>query len=499
MHSYVDFPIFNRQIIDYSSGSVILSQAVIAAHLMIATQELDLEKETKVTVDQIIVEGSTWAAIWHMSWPLLLNMMTISFASFVDVWVAGKLGPDAQAAIGIGGQIWFLMVILAVALSAGTTALVSRYWGAKDYEQAIEACRQSLLFSLIFGICSTAVGLLFAPILLKLLGASPSVQEVGWQFIRVDLLSQTPFTILWVLNAIFRAKGNARVPMLLWAIMTTLIITLDFVLCLGPFHIGVAGLGLSWFLASFFGLGLGLYILAKSDIGACLDPKLFIQHGISKVWIKRILNVGLPACVQDLAWVGGNFALFLIFAHTANPTATQAAWAVGFRTEEVFAGMPIYALSMAVATIVGQNLGAKKPARAETAGWQVATIGGAYNLLVGIAMLFLAKQFGSQMSADAAITTYTTQYFQICGLTQPFFAVWLILFGAMQGAGYTKWPMWVGTFSMTALRLPLAWLLTLNMHMGPSGTWLAMAISTVVVGSLALWRFKTGVWKTQEI
>jgi Na+-driven multidrug efflux pump len=206
---------------------------------MAAATELKTEE---IAVDRIIVEGSMWAAIWHMSWPLLLNMVTISLASFVDVWVAGKLGPDAQAAIGIGGQIWFLMVILAVALSAGTTALVSRYWGAKDYDQAIEACRQSLLVSLIFGIGSTIVGLACAPTFLRMLGASPSVQEVGWQFIRVDLLSQTPFTILWVINAIFRAKGNARVPMLLWAIMTTLIIALDFILCLGPFHIGVAGL-----------------------------------------------------------------------------------------------------------------------------------------------------------------------------------------------------------------------------------------------------------------
>jgi len=463
---------------------------------MTALQELKAEE---ISHDRIIVEGSMWAAIWHMSWPLLLNMVTISLASFVDVWVAGKLGANAQAAIGIGGQIWFLMVILAVALSAGTTALVSRYWGAKDYDQAIEACRQSLIVSFLFGITSTILGLACAPTFLKLLGASPAVQDVGWQFIRVDLLSQTPFTILWVINAIFRAKGNAKVPMLLWAIMTTLIIALDFILCLGPFHIGVAGLGLSWFLASFFGLGLGLYILAKSDIGACLDWKLFLQHGLSKVWIRRILNIGLPACVQDLAWVGGNFMLFLIFARTINPTATQAAWAVGFRTEEVFAGMPIYALSMAVATIVGQNLGAKQTERAQKAGWQVAIIGGAYNLLVGTAMVLFAAQFAGQMSSDPTIRAYTTQYFQVCGMSQPFLAVWLILFGAMQGAGYTKWPMWVGTIAMTVLRLPLAWLLTLTLHMGPQGTWLAMALSTVVVGILAVWRFNTGVWKSVEI
>jgi Na+-driven multidrug efflux pump len=103
------------------------------------------------------------------------------------------------------------------------------------------------------------------------------------------------------------------------------------------------------------------------------------------------------------------------------------------------------------------------------------------------------------MSADPTITQYTTEYFQICGLSQPFLAMWLILFGAMQGAGYTKWPMWVGVMAMTVFRLPLAWILTITMHMGPPGTWLAMALSTVLVGVLALWRFKTGCWKTQQI
>jgi Na+-driven multidrug efflux pump len=191
--------------------------------------------------------------------------------------------------------------------------------------------------------------------------------------------------------------------------------------------------------------------------------------------------------------------MFLIFAKTINPTATQAAWAVGFRTEEVFAGMPIYALSMAVATIVGQNLGAQKPARAEKAGWQVAIIGGAYNLVVGLILVLFARQFACQMSSDPIIISYTTSFFQICGLSQPFLALWLILFGAMQGAGYTKWPMLISTFCMTALRLPLAWLLTINLHMGPSGAWLAMALSTSVVGVLAIWRFKTGTWKTQKI
>jgi putative MATE family efflux protein len=461
---------------------------------MVVVQNLELN-----AADDIIVDGSTWAAIWHMSWPLLINMLTISVASFADIWVAGRLGSDAQAAIGIGGQVWFLMVLFAVALSAGTTALVSRHWGAREFDTAVEACRQSLIFALLFGIVSTILGLLCGPTLFKLFGASPSVQVAGWEFLKYDLLSQTPFTILWVVNAIFRAKGNARVPMLLWCVMTVLVIGLDIGLCLGPLHLGCAGIGLAWTCASVIGLSLGLYILRKSDVGHCLDLKLFKEHGISKEWMLKLFNIGLPACIQDLAWVGGNFLLFLIFAQTQDPTGCQAAWAVSFRTEEMIAGMPIYALSMAVATIVGQNLGAKKPERATRAGWQVAVLGSGYNLIVGLILMVFAQPIAHHMSTDAHVVAYCADYFLICGLTEPFLALWLILFGAMQGAGYTKWPMWVSSFCMTVVRLPVAWFFTIQMHWGPSGTWFGIALTTVAVGILAAWRFKTGVWRDQKI
>ncbi|MBI5172022.1 MAG: hypothetical protein HY986_03995, partial [Candidatus Melainabacteria bacterium] len=130
------------------------------------------EKEQKLSVDEIIVSGSTLAAIWHMSWPMLVQMLIVSAASFADVWVAGKLGSDTQAAIGICNQIWFLMLLMTVALSSGSMALISRFWGARDYEQAEEAGRQSMLFAIVFGVLSTGAGLLAARPLLMLSGAS---------------------------------------------------------------------------------------------------------------------------------------------------------------------------------------------------------------------------------------------------------------------------------------------------------------------------------------
>lgn len=458
----------------------------------------NLEKK-KFDLDDVIVNGSTWAAIWHMSWPLVIQMSTVSIASFCDVWIAGKMGSNVQAAIGICGQIWFFMIMLTVALSAGTTALVSRFWGARDFKTAEEAARQSMIFAFCFGTLSMIGGLIVCRPLLALLGASEEVQRLGWQYMSIDLLSQLPFTVVWITHAIWRAMGNARVPMINWAIMTTIILVLDYSFCIQPFQMGIGGIGLAWFIASLVGMTLNLIFLRKTKLAEAMTFKSMFESGLSRLWLMRLLKIGLPACVTDLAWVGGCFALFLIFAQTENPTACQAAWAVGFRLEEIVSCLPVYALSTAVATIVGQNLGAKKPDRAEKAGWQVAMVGGLFTLVVGIVLFLGAERFSSLMSSDPVVIAYTAQYFQVVGLCQPFVALWLILFGAMQGAGYTYWPMWASIVGLVLVRLPLAWFLTLKFNDGPLGCWLGVGFAAILLGILALWRYSTGVWKTQKV
>lgn len=446
--------------------------------------------------DEIIVHGSLWRAIWQLSWPLYLNMMIISFATVSEIWVGGHLGSAAQAAIGLGGQIWFFMIILVVALASGTNALVSRFWGAGDIENAVLAARQSLMFSIFFGIFSAGVGLLACRPLLRALGASPEVEQLGWDFLKYDMIGQIPITVHWVSNSIFRARGNTRLPMFTMMLVVAMVVLMNVILCVHPFQIGISGLGISWGVSSCLGVALSLYFQSRSDMKACLALD---GPGISKEWFIRIMRIGIPACIQDLAWVGGNFVLLYILARTINPTACEAAWAIGLRLEETLGGMPIYALGAAVATIVGQNLGAKKPERAELAGWKVTAVGAIYNLVVGIFLCFAAEPISALMTKDPLVIKYSSEYLKIVGLSQPFVAAWLILVGAMQGAGYTRWPMIVTVLALVVLRLPLAWFLTITLGLGPIGTWASLAASSVIVGLVLIWQFKRGTWKTQEV
>lgn len=447
----------------------------------------------------LLVEGPIWKAIASMSLPLMLNGLSISAATFVDAFVAGKLGADELAAVGIGGQIWFGMIIMAIAIATGANALVSRFWGAADYKQAMEAARQSIFFAVIFGAFSVLVGVCFSGPLLAFLGASPAVQAKGAAYLPIQFCAQLPLTILWVCHSIFRAKGDANLPTAIMAFVTITIVILDFVFCLYPGRLGIAGIGLSWFVASAVGCLLMLLAFRASELKGAVEISAERPFDLSKDWCWRIMRIGLPACLQDLAWVTSNFGLFLIFTLSADPTAFQAAWAVGLRVEDVVAGMPIFAMSMGVATVIGQNLGAKKLARAGQVGWQAAIYGIVLMCVVGGIMFFCAEPIANTMTSDPLIAKYSCEYLRILGLSEPITALWLILFGAMEGAGYTRIPMFFSFFCLLAVRLPLAYVLVVPAGLGAAGAWLAIALTSLIGAIIAVVWYRRGSWKHHRI
>ncbi len=196
-----------------------------------------------------IIQGPLWSVIWVLTWPIMINMCAFGIGTFVDTWVAGRLSADAQAAMGIGWQIRYFMMMFTMALEVGATALVSRYYGARDKDNTVEAARQSLIWGGVFGIASVCIGLPVCKSLLHLLGASAGVEEQGWQYLKFSLIANIPSTLLWTSQSIFRAIGSARTAMHTTIAGTILIILFDFVFCLYPLQMGIGGIGLSWILA----------------------------------------------------------------------------------------------------------------------------------------------------------------------------------------------------------------------------------------------------------
>ena len=457
------------------------------------------EGEFTASEIELLTEGPIWKAIASMSIPMVLNALAISAATFADAYVAGKLGADDLAAVGIGGQVWFGMIIMAIAIATGANALVSRFWGARDYDQAMEAARQSLFSAVIFGVVSALLGVCCTDFFLHILGASDHVKELGSSYLKIQFLAQLPLTLLWVCHSIFRAKGDATLPTVIMAMVTAGVVILDFGLCLWPVRMGIAGIGVAWLVATSLGCILMLLAFKKSEFASCVEVSKKKPFNFSMAWMKRIMAIGLPACLQDLAWVSSNFGLFLIFSQTSNPTSCQAAWAVGLRVEDVVAGLPIFAMSMGVATVVGQNLGAKKLDRAEKVGWHAAGYGCVLMAIVGFVMFVGADFIARLMTSDPVVVQHSREYLQILGVSEPITVIWLVLFGAMEGAGYTRIPMCFSFICLLLVRLPLAYLLTLTFGMGARGAWLAIALTSLVGAIIAVGWFKRGTWKHHEI
>jgi len=446
-----------------------------------------------------IVHGSLWIAIWDMSWPTFLNMCIWGIGGFVDTWVAGRLNADAQAAMGIGWQIRYLMMMLTMAMSVGTVAIVSRYYGAGDLKNAIEASKQALIFAGIFGLLSVVIGYITCQSVLHFLGASVAVQGKGWEFLKFAIIANLPSTLLWITQSIFRAIGLPRLAMMTSVAAVSLIMVLDFLFCICPWQMGIGGVGLSWIIAGSLGFAWNIFKLHDSEIAACLNIFESLRKGISKEWFMRFMKIGLPGCLQDVAVIIGCFGLFYILSYTAKSTVSQAAWSIGWRIEEMIVFLPMVALNIAIATIVGQNLGAGDSKRSEDAGWKMAAMGFVINLVVAATLWCFAPFISGLLSNDIAVAKSCADYLHCIAWTEPLVAVSVILSGAMQGAGYTRVPMAITVICFDIVRLAAAWYLTVALGMGANGTWIAMAGTSILSGICMIWAFKQGHWKHQLV
>ncbi len=465
----------------------------------------------KTSVDnppsKTLADQSLWFAIWFMTWPLLINMFVQSISSFGDVWIAGRLGSNSQAALGMGGQIFFLMLLPQIALAAGTTTQISKLWGAKEFVSAQQLVRKSLQLSLFLGVVVAIAGIVGGTWMLQIQGASPLVAACGSDFLKFYLLALIPGYVHYVATGIFRAQGTPRVALWIQVGTVVTLLTSEVVFCLTPFHYGISGIGMAWLIAESFAAALsvvcmrrGEACLARSNQSggtsvaagqACLTPT---SAGSGASSLRDLFAIGIPASMRELIWFFSGYFVLLALSMLALPASGQASWTIGIRVEEMFAANPLYALAAAATIIVGQNIGAGKIENARRAGWQIAGIGFLLNLIVGAAMFLFAEPLAKLMSSDPAAVTNAKLFFQIVAASEPFVALWYILFGALLGAGYTVMPMIVTAIGLLAIRAPLAWYLSTQTGFGITGTWAAIAVSNVLIGLAAVILFRSNAW-----
>jgi len=450
------------------------------------------EIEDKTGPEAPLVQGSIWRSIWIMSWPLLLTTVSNSLVGLVDVRVAMKLGSASQASVGIAEHIVFLFLIFLMSAAVGTTAVVSRAFGAKDHAQALRGIAQSVVLGFTMGLSLTLICFLVSGVLLSLFTPNPEVACLANSYLHIYAFILIPFSLICIITASFRAAGNAKTPLLIVGTMTVVNIIGDFLTVYGNWpvpNLGVRGIAFAGLTADCVGAVLGLACLYFSNLKDSLK-QLWPYHLET---ISRILKIGLPSAFQRLGWAFSLFMVMFILKLCAQPTAALASLTIGMRIEALLF-MPLLAFSLAISSIVGQNLGAKQIERAFKAGWHITWVGISLMVVLGLGMFCLAGPLSNNMSHDPATIGYVAAYLRTNALAEPMLALGMILGGALQGASDTQTPMWITLVTQWAVRLPLAWLLSLYFGLGPQGAWIAMAVSVYFMALLVTARYQSRGW-----
>lgn len=443
--------------------------------------------------------GSLRVAVFLLSVPMMLEMCLESVFAVVDIFFVNKLGPHAVSVVGLTEATITLVYSVAIGLSAAATALVARRVGEKNPEGASKAAVQSLLVSGVLIAIMSCFGYIYAREILEIMGAEPEAVNMGVNYTRIMLGGSAVVVLLFLINGIFRGAGNASVAMRsLWlGNICNIILCPVLINGYGPFpEMGVTGAAV----ATVCGRGIGvLYQLYQL---------FFVKHDMIKVhrqrwWpdrkvISSLLSISLPATtqfiIQSASWI------FLAAIVAMSGSDASAGYQTAIRLI-IFFILPAWGMSNAAATLVGQNLGANQPERAEISVRTIAR----YNVvfMAGVMLFFivLADPLISFFIPEhhPAEHTYAVQALRIISLGYVLYGIAMVLMQAFNGAGDTKTPTYISFIGFWLLQIPLAYLLAITGGMGPLGVFIAIPSSEAFVAFLYIWFYRKGKWKEVKV
>lgn len=443
--------------------------------------------------------GSIRKAVFLLSVPMMLEMCLESVFAVVDIYFVNKLGSHAVSVVGLTEAVITIVYSVAIGLSAAATAVVARRVGEKNPQEASKAALQALLVSGVLILLMSIPGYLFAGEILRLMGAEEAAIASGIAYTRIMLGGCVVVVLLFLINGIFRGAGNASIAMRsLW-----LGNGLNIILCpvlingIGPFpEMGIAGA--AW--ATVCGRGLGvLYQLYQL---------FFVHHEMIQIrkvsWkpdmtvIKSLLGISGPATIQFIiqsaSWI------FLAGIVALGGSDASAGYQTAIRLV-VFFILPAWGMSNAAATLVGQNLGANEPQRAESSVIAIAKYNTWFMTFVMLFFLlgadFLIGIFIPNESSEAY--RIAVDALRIISLGYILYGIGMVLMQAFNGAGDTKTPTYISFIGFWLIQIPMAYLLAIYMKMGPHGAFIAVPSAEAIVALMYYISFKKGTWKTVKV
>ncbi len=448
------------------------------------------DNETDFTV------GPIGRALGLLAIPMMLEMAMEAVFAVVDIAFVSRLGTNAIAAVGLTEALVTVLYAVAIGLGMGVTAMVSRRIGANDRDAAAQVTGQAIwvggALATVIGIC----GVIYAADLLRMMGASEDVIADGQGFTAILLGGSASILYLFLLNAAFRGAGDAPVALRSLTLANAINIVLDpcLIFGLGPFpELGVTGAAI----ATTIGRGIGVIYLVYTLFGGKGRLPFQLSHLVPAPRLMlRMIRISVGGIGQFLISTSSWIAIMRIVALYGS--ASIAAYTVALRLIE-FALLPAWGLGNAAATLVGQNLGAEKPERAEQSVWRASKYNAIFMTAVGIVMIVLAPQIVSLFSTEPEVIRYGTSCLRILGVGYPMYAVGMIIIQALNGAGDTTTPSVMNFICFWLLQIPLAYWLATAAELGPNGVFLAIVIAETILTVMAVAVFRTGKWRFVQV
>jgi len=445
---------------------------------------------------QDFTDGNLNRAILLLAVPMVLEMVLESLFAVVDVFWVGRVGANAVATVGLTESMLLLVFAVGMGLSLSTNAMVARRIGEKNPEGAAMAGVQAIFLGLATSAIVGLPCLFLAPRLLRLMGATPEIVAVGSGYARIALGGSGVVLLLFLNNAIFRGAGDAAVAMrLLWVSnIINLILDPCLIFGWGPFpRLGVTGAAL----ATFTGRGVGvLYQFYRLLHGTERIRVLRRQIRLDPRVLARLFRLSLTGITQfviaQTSWIG------LVRIVSLFGAAAVAGYTIAIRIV-IFVILPSWGLSNAAATLVGQNLGAKRPDRAETSVWRT----GLYNMLflgsVGVVFMLFARPLVGLFTNDPSVAPMAASCLRIVSYGNIGYAYAMVMLQAFNGAGDTLTPTILNLFGFWLFEIPLAYWLAIRQGFESSGVYFAIVIAEGTVALASILVFKRGRWKQLQI
>ncbi|HIH69813.1 MATE family efflux transporter [Methermicoccus shengliensis] len=441
-----------------------------------------------------LVSGSIMRNLWKLALPMMVGNVLQTMFGIVDMIFVGRLGPEAIAAVSLSGSVLFVIMAATTGVSVGTTAMVSRAIGAGDRLKADRVAAQSVMLGIIVSGVLAVLGMLSSRRILMLIGARGETLVLAQSYLNIMFLGIVTVILLFLVMGIMQGAGDAKTPMKIIALSNVLNMGLDPVLIFGLLGVpalGVEGAALATVLSRGVFLLVGLYILVSgmTYVGIRLDG-LRIELSI----MRKIVEIGIPASVNLIIRSSAGVLFITIVAMYG--TVAIATYGVGMRIDSVVL-MPVFGLASASSTLVGQNLGARQPERAEATAMSAAKI--CALILCGVGALFyvVAPQIISVFTTSPEVIAMGTEYVRVVVFSYVFMAYGMVLAMSLNGAGDTTPPLVSTAISLIVFQVPLA--LLLPRVVGVKGLWVSIVVAAMVQSVIMLYVFKRGRWKQKHI